>query len=408
MLRRLSTSIVLSLGACAGPSPSPSALPSSETGASSHVVDVTDARRDGRPSEPASIAQDPPPVLSPQQDPTSRDAHLARPSDPNWDGVMLISGEWLFGEITEMRDDVLVFDSDRLDEVSLDWSDVAEVHSAGPMMVLLQDTESVNGTLDIRDGRAILRTVDGDRRELGRDAVVGFVPGRDREADYWSGGFGLGVVGRAGNVDQFDSSLRANLKRETAGTRGRGEYTGTVSEANGTEIANNRRAIGEFDVFLSDRLFVRPVSLEFYQDRIQGIRYRITPGAGLGYDVIESATVDWHVTVGAGWQRTRFDGVREDGSNSLETAVAFSSTRLEWDITDDVEFDLTWQIQSGFQADGNVNQNLRALLSVDLFADLDLDVGLQWDRVGNPAPLPNGTQPENDDYRMTVGLGWDF
>jgi len=48
------------------------------------------------------------------------------------------------------------------------------------------------------------------------------------------------------------------------------------------------------------------------------------------------------------------------------------------------------------------------MLSIDLVGDFDLDIGFVWDRVNQPAPGPDGTIPEKDDFRTTVGLGYSF
>ena len=116
----------------------------------------------------------------------------------------------------------------------------------------------------------------------------------------------------------------------------------------------------------------------------------------------------WDVTAGAGWQSTKYSGRQADGSFHDDQGTGIVMTNFNWDITSDAEFDLNYQIQAGFEDSENVNHNLRAMLSIDFVGDFDLDVGFQWDRIGNPVPLEDGTIPQSDDYRVTVGLGWDF
>ena len=40
--------------------------------------------------------------------------------------------------------------------------------------------------------------------------------------------------------------------------------------------------------------------------------------------------------------------------------------------------------------------------------DIDLDITFQWDRIGSPQKDASGNVPDSDDFRMSVGLGWDF
>jgi long-subunit fatty acid transport protein len=48
------------------------------------------------------------------------------------------------------------------------------------------------------------------------------------------------------------------------------------------------------------------------------------------------------------------------------------------------------------------------VLSHDLVWNLDLDVSLVWDRNETPRQESDGTRPKRDDFRLTVGFGWDF
>ena len=39
---------------------------------------------------------------------------------------------------------------------------------------------------------------------------------------------------------------------------------------------------------------------------------------------------------------------------------------------------------------------------------LELDLGFYWDWVGQPVADEDGITPEKSDYRITVGVGYDF
>ena len=53
----------------------------------------------------------------------------------------MTSGEWLKGEIHELRKDTLEFESNELDELNLDWEDVAQLRSARPCTMLFEGKE---------------------------------------------------------------------------------------------------------------------------------------------------------------------------------------------------------------------------------------------------------------------------
>jgi len=47
-------------------------------------------------------------------------------------------------------------------------------------------------------------------------------------------------------------------------------------------------------------------------------------------------------------------------------------------------------------------------LDFDLVGNLDFNVSWVWDRVQDPRPLEDSSVPEQDDFRIIFGLGWDF
>jgi hypothetical protein len=38
----------------------------------------------------------------------------------------------------------------------------------------------------------------------------------------------------------------------------------------------------------------------------------------------------------------------------------------------------------------------------------DLDISFIWDRIGKPQQRADGSTPEKDDYRLMIGLGYEF
>ena len=67
--------------------------------------------------------------------------------------IRLTSGEWLKGEFTSLRRDSVEFDSDELDELTLDWEDVAEVITTRPFTVVKADRSVWSGPCTSVTGR---------------------------------------------------------------------------------------------------------------------------------------------------------------------------------------------------------------------------------------------------------------
>jgi hypothetical protein len=47
-------------------------------------------------------------------------------------------------------------------------------------------------------------------------------------------------------------------------------------------------------------------------------------------------------------------------------------------------------------------------LEFELTRLLDFDITLVWDRIQDPRPDSDGVVPEQNDFRLTFGLGFDF
>lgn len=86
------------------------------------------------------------------------------PMPDDFDWVQLTSGEWLKGEIVAMYEEKLEFDSDKLDLQSLDWEDVKELRSAGPMQVGFGDRSVVDGKILVDE--ETIRFVGEEDRQL--------------------------------------------------------------------------------------------------------------------------------------------------------------------------------------------------------------------------------------------------
>lgn len=330
------------------------------------------------------------------------------PGEGKFDWIRLESGEWLKGDITYMRNRTMEFDSDKLNELVLDWKDVVEIRSPRMNTVLLEGQIQHTGTLLIRDDVVVLG---GDEpRTFPRDQLVSIVPGEEREADYWSGKISVGTTFRSGNTDQTDVTARATIYRRTALTRTTFDYTGSVTTIGGREEVNNHRGRAGYNVYLTQDFYLIPFAIEYYKDRISNIRHRITPGSGGGYWILDTPTVEWNVDLLGGYRYTEFDDVAAGDDKTEQTAAVIAQSKFDWEVTNDIDLILEYRIDVGLSNLTDTNHHAISTLSIDVATvpDLSLDVSFIWDRVGNPRRDADGDFPEKDDFRLVVGLGVDF
>ncbi len=332
----------------------------------------------------------------------------APPAADKFDWIKLKSGEWLKGKIDGMRDGSLEFDSDELDDLKLDWDDVAELRSAGEQTILITGRVTHAGKLTIKDGKILLEATGKAPMHFERSELRAFIPGLSADGSHWSGKVSLGATLRSGNTDQTDLTSYMFARRDTAATRWDSKFNGAYSKVSGIETANNQRVDSRFDWFFSQRLFLTPLNLTYYRDPFQNIGYRVTAAAYLGYDLTSQNKMDWDIFLGPAYQGTKADSAQPGVDETDGTAAVVFGTNYGWDITPKIEFDLQYTVTVPVPDSQNYNHHMQAMLSIDLVGSLELDISLIWDRFNNPLADASGSTPEKDDYRTVIGLGFDF
>jgi len=328
------------------------------------------------------------------------------PGSGDFDWVQFTNGEWIKGEIKDLQDESFTFESDLLDTLQIDWEDIHALYSAKQNTVVFDERTSVQGTLRIDGNDVTVITADGERH-YDRADVRGIIPGGLTEWDYWYVKWSVGIVVRSGNVDQSDLTSALTVQRRSPGLRTRLDSAGAYGSFEGVQTTNNQTASLRHDIFLTRRLHVQP-SLQYYRDKFANIAYRLTPGASLGYDIVDRGAVEWNASVGGGYQYTKFDGVEADADRSEEGGTLLLGTDFSWDLTSNVEFVFRYNSTVGVTEALSTDHIVVGTLSFDLWKNLDLDLSLRWDRVGAPQQRPDGSTPKNDDLRMTVEIGWEF
>jgi putative salt-induced outer membrane protein YdiY len=328
------------------------------------------------------------------------------PMPDKFDWVQLTSGEWLKGEIQVMYEESLEFDSDKLDLLSIDLEDIQQIRSAQVLNVRMKGGETSTGKVLMEDGS--IRVLGDSPAEYQRADLLSMTAGVPRERNYWVGKVSAGGNLRSGNTDQVEMSAAASFKRRTVENRVSLDYLGNFSETNDVQSANNQRANAVWDWFFSEKLFLRPVFVEYFSDPFQNIDSRYTIGTGLGYQLIDTSRTDWSIFAGPAWQSTRFDEVEPGESRSEDTWALSAGTTFDTELTDRIDFNYDYRFQFTSPESGRYNHHMIGTFAIELTDSLDLDLSLVWDRIEKPRPDADGTLPKQDDYRLIVGIGYDF
>ena len=329
------------------------------------------------------------------------------PPPDEFDWIQLTSGEWLKGEVKRLYDDKLEFDSEKLKLQEFDWEDVKQVRGPGFFSVRLVGPITVVGTLQVTENKVIV-TAGDEQQVFKRDQLVAIAPGGEKEIDYWSGKMSFGVNFSKGNTDEMQYSSIANIKRRTSATRLVVDYLGTITEMNNVETVNNHRMQGYFDVFKTQKYFFRPVFGEVYRDPFINIKYRVTFGFGMGYNIIDTSRTEWKAAAGPAYQTTKFDSVESGQASSESTPALVAGTDFDTELTGSIDFSFRYNFQILNEASGSYTHHSVTTLETELTKWLDFDTSFVWDRVQNPTPNADGTVPEKDDFYLIFSLGINF
>ena len=341
-----------------------------------------------------------PPMMRPSQVPPAYDRE-------KYDWIRLTSGEWLKGDVLSMRNDKFEFDSDEMDEQNFDWEDIAELRSSRKYTYVLNDRTSLIGTVLITDKEVVI-SVNGEDRVLNRTDLMSIVPAGERERERWDGKMSLGLAFRRGNTNQTDLTYQLFVRRRDALTRVRLDLNGAVGEVEGEQTVNNHRTTFKVDIFASPRFYITPLSVIAYHDKFQNIDIQVTPAAGVGYHALKKKKAEMDLELAGGYQYTRFISVEEGADQDKRSGAILPTIRIETDPLKDVDLDLLYQVGITVPDPDNTIMHGEVILSIEITRIFDLDVSWIWDRVQSPQPNEDGTTPEKDDVKLTVGIGIDF
>ena len=330
------------------------------------------------------------------------------PSPTAKDWVRLKSGEWLRGHIQLLRDDKLSFDSDELDDLEIDWEDVAEFRSPRTLTFGLLDGTIVTGTATMRGGVLKVGTIDG-AKEFEARQIHAIIEGHPTERNFWSLKASANLVTRSGNTEQNDLNSLLMLRRDTTRSQLNLQYKGNYGDVDGEETVNNHRGDIDFNLFLSRRLFVTPIAVDLFTDPFQNIDLRSGALAGGGYYLIRRPKLDWYLQLGAGGQRTIYNSVEEGEDGAVTNGTLTAGTTVEADLSKNVELDFEYSLRRTLGSDETTLHHVFLLLSFDIFGDvIDFTTSITWDYNTDPKTNAEGITPERSDLTMAYGLGVDF
>jgi putative salt-induced outer membrane protein YdiY len=336
------------------------------------------------------------------------------PGKYSW--IQLDTGEWLKGDLVAIYDDKLAFDSDHFDNLTLDMEDVEAIHGRGIFVVSkatdradggFMQMRPVSGFLQVRGEQVIV--ISGDNRyEFNREELVSVTQLAQLERDRWRGDVKLGLNVREGNTDIWEYSIGTKLLRRTPVSRWTLDYKGYKNETDGERIEDSHRLTLAADRFTGRRLYWRPISAQYFKDRLQNIEHQATLDTGIGYHLIDTSRTSWDLQAGVGGNYLESVSVEPGEKNGEWSPVGTLGMDLDIEVTSWLDYELEIDMWFLDESAGKYQHHIVSTLSTDLFGNLDLDISMEWNHTENPQAPEGGPAPEQDDYRLQVGLSYEF
>lgn len=324
--------------------------------------------------------------------------------DEDW--LWLKSGEFLIGNIEDLYDDKLAFDSDDLGDLKISWSDISRINSRQLFTVRTINGEIITGTIALEDG--ILIVSNNRQHEVIQDELMTLIAGLETGANIWQGKITFGANLSSGNTNKLEYNTNAELSRHTTASRIKASYIAIIGETDNVQTDENHRFTTTYDVYSDKDLFFRPLDLSLFRDPLQNVNSRINVGMGIGYQFIDDGDQELEMNLGPSYLYTKYEYTDTQLTSSDSSLAVSLTVDYEREIHDQIDFELSYKITATESELGGYLQNTKMNFDIELTDVLDFEITFFWDRVNNPLFDVDGIRLEKNDFRLAFGLGVSF
>ncbi len=239
------------------------------------------------------------------------------------DEVQMKNGDRISGQIIDMKDSKLVIKTGYAGNVSVKWSEVADLKTDQPISVLLTDDTVLKGSP---------QGFDQGKMRLSTEKVtetVSFAPADVKSINppkvppvKFNVRANVGLTYTSGNTDKntehFDGEFIARTvkNRYTAG--------GEINRTEDTGIKTESNSLGylKYDHFLSEKWFAYSNAL-FEKDRFKDLSLRSVIGIGSGYQFYENKITNLSLEGGINYVNENYIEAADDSYSSGRWALTY-------------------------------------------------------------------------------------
>jgi putative salt-induced outer membrane protein len=236
------------------------------------------------------------------------------------DQVVLKNGDRLTGVIEKSDEKRLLIKSEFAGEVTIQWTAVQEITSIQALHVILNNGQTVTGTVTTSDGNLAVVTTNSGTVTEPKEAVAKLL-GEAEQAAYektlhpgllegWQGGADVGFGLTRGNSQTKNLALALTANRKTLHDK-LSLYTDSIYATNdtpGATPATTAKAVqggARYDHDFTSRLFGYG-GADFQTDALQTLDLRSVFGGGLGWHAIKNARTTLDLLGGLDYTREKY------------------------------------------------------------------------------------------------------
>jgi putative salt-induced outer membrane protein YdiY len=313
------------------------------------------------------------------------------------DTLYMKNGDRITGTVNRVWDNELFIETAYADEFAVALEDVERIASSEEFEVELRDHSVVTGRFTQDPDLGMSLVTEAGTLPLPPMAIEELITAEEEEFD-WEARSDFSYAANTGNTDTINFLWQAAGEMKIGDHRDRVNFSLDRNDQDGETTKEQYTFDYVHSWFFRDSWFATG-GVGYERDPIRDLSYRITPGAGVGYQFFDDAYRSFEVAVAAVGVRERLG---EEETNSLAPRW---SLRYRREILDgDLEFFHNHTLSSYVSGRDNNLVSTATGFRWDIWRDIYLNVQFDWHWESDPAA---GRENEDIAYRLGFGVELD-
>jgi hypothetical protein len=318
-------------------------------------------------------------------------------SAPKTDVIVLLNGDHLTGEVTELAYGQLQLKTDDVGTLAIEWDKIASLITQQVLQVELRDGQRIVGPAPERSDRQAVLRVNGIEVPMA-DIVRMVTIDQNSLLRRLDGAISLGYsYTQANNLHVIN--LASNIGTRTSKRHWNIDLSSQITTQKAASSSRRAALIGTLDHYMPNRYYFGQ-SLEFTHNQELGLDLRSLFGATLGRYLLQKQGREWRA--GAGLAASVERGADGNKRRSMEAQFIsdlriFRLDRPKTNVTASIA--LLPSISDWGRLRGEASLKARRELAADLF----LELGVNYSHDNRPA---DGAR--SSDWNVVTSVGYSF